>query len=99
MQVLLKRSEEKKDIQCSVCHQGFRVFWERSSPAERETMRAIVLGELRQHHATDSSSAAHGRSLVSTSHHVFSPGSWRWLFAARGDCLLESLRDVETRAR
>ena len=59
MQVLLKRSEEKKDIQCSICHQGFRVFWERSSPAERETMRAIVLSELSQHHTADSSSSAH----------------------------------------
>jgi hypothetical protein len=50
MQVLLKRSEEKKDIQCSVCKQGFRLYWERTSAAERETMRAIIQGELiRQH--------------------------------------------------
>ena len=50
MQVLLKRSEEKKDIECSVCNQGFRLYWERTSPAERDTMRAIIQGELiRQH--------------------------------------------------
>lgn len=59
MQVLLKRSEQKKDIQCTVCHQGFRVFWERSSPAERDTMRAIVHGELVRHHSADNSPAAH----------------------------------------
>ena len=50
MQVLLKRSQDKKDIECSVCQQGFRLYWERTSPAERETMRAIIQGELvRQH--------------------------------------------------
>ncbi len=50
MQVLLKRSESNSDIQCTVCGQGFRLYWERTSPAERETMRAIVLGELRTQH-------------------------------------------------
>jgi hypothetical protein len=59
MQVLLKRSEEKKDIQCSVCRQGFRIFWERTSPAERDTMRAIVQGELVRHHDGDATPAAH----------------------------------------
>jgi hypothetical protein len=59
MQVLLKRSTEKKDIQCSVCQQGFRLFWERTEFAERETMRAIVLAELRRHHASDATPAAH----------------------------------------
>jgi|KBSMisStaDraftv2_1062788.scaffolds.fasta_scaffold466254_2 hypothetical protein len=50
MQVLLKRSEEKKDIECNVCQQGFRLYWERTSPAERATMRAIIQGELIRHH-------------------------------------------------
>lgn len=50
MQVLLKHSEKSKDIECSICQQGFRVYWERSSMAERETMRAIIQGELRLHH-------------------------------------------------
>ena len=50
MQVLLKRSQDKKDIECTVCNLGFRLYWERTSPAERETMRAIIQGELvRQH--------------------------------------------------
>ena len=59
MQVLLKRSHEKKDIVCTICQQGFAVYWERSSSAERETMRAIVQGELRHHHTSDTTSAAH----------------------------------------
>jgi len=50
MQLLLKHSENKKDIECSICRQGFRLYWEPTSMAERETMRAIVQGELRLHH-------------------------------------------------
>jgi hypothetical protein len=60
MQVLLKHSETKKDIECSVCKQGFHIYWERSSPAERETMRAIVQGELVRHHDNkDNTHTAH----------------------------------------
>jgi len=59
MQVLLRKSASRKDIQCTVCHQGFRVYWERTSPAERETMRAIVHSELRHQHANDPTAAAH----------------------------------------
>ena len=59
MQVLLKPSVEKKDIQCTICQQGFRLFWERTEFAERETMRAIILAELCRHHASDTSPGAH----------------------------------------
>ena len=50
MQVLLKHSQENRDIECSICRQGFRLYWEPTSMAERETMRAIVQGELRLQH-------------------------------------------------
>jgi hypothetical protein len=63
MQVLLRRSEFRQDIRCSVCGQGFRLYWELNSPSERATMRAIILGELRDHHSKeqggDATSAAH----------------------------------------
>src|ERR1700738_4520345 len=63
MQVLLRRSEFRQDIRCSVCGQGFRLYWELSSPSERATMRSIVLGELRDHHSReqggDQTSSAH----------------------------------------
>ena len=59
MQVLLRKSEIKQDIQCTVCSQGFRIYWERTSPAERATMRAIVEAELRRQHLEDRSAAAH----------------------------------------
>src|SRR5260370_17286218 len=59
MQVLLRRSDDKQDIQCSICNQGFRLYWERSSLAEQATMRAIIHGELRQQHATDETPSPH----------------------------------------
>jgi hypothetical protein len=63
MQVLLRRSEFRQDIQCSVCGQGFRLYWELSNPSERATVRSLVLGELRDHHSVEQggnkTSAAH----------------------------------------
>jgi hypothetical protein len=53
MQVLLRRSEFRQDIHCSVCGQGFRLYWESNSPAERATMRSLVLAELRDHHSKE----------------------------------------------
>jgi len=63
MQVLLRRSEFRQDIHCSICGQGFRLYWESNSPTERATTRSIVLGELRDHHSReqsdDKTAAAH----------------------------------------
>ena len=63
MQVLLRKSESdsnaRVDIQCSVCHQGFRVYWERTSDAERDAVRATILAELAQQHVGDNTAAAH----------------------------------------
>jgi hypothetical protein len=59
MQVLLKKSDDRHNIQCSVCGQGFRAYWERTSQEEQEAMRLTVLEELRQHHADDATPAAH----------------------------------------
>jgi hypothetical protein len=59
MQVLLRKSKTTQDIQCSVCRQGFQVYWERTSPAERATMRAIVEAELRHQHIDDTDTSAH----------------------------------------
>jgi hypothetical protein len=67
MQVLLRRSNFRQDIHCSVCGQGFRLYWELRSPSERATMRSIVIGELREHHSReqgdDKTAAAHPTDL------------------------------------
>ncbi|MCU1323183.1 MAG: hypothetical protein JWM43_2832 [Acidobacteriaceae bacterium] len=63
MQVLLRKSDsnDQRDIECSVCGQGFRVYWERTSMEERAAMRQIVLDELSAQHAhsNDQSITAH----------------------------------------
>jgi hypothetical protein len=59
MQVLLRKSDTKQDIKCATCGQGFRVYWQPTSQAERNTMRAIVAGELKLQHETDKTAAAH----------------------------------------
>jgi hypothetical protein len=53
MQVLLRRSEFRQDINCPVCGQGFRLYWESASLPERATMRSIVLVDLRDHHSSE----------------------------------------------
>jgi hypothetical protein len=51
MQVLVRKSEKHQDVHCTICGQGFRLYWERSSLAEQATMRSVILAELREQHA------------------------------------------------
>ncbi len=92
MQVLLRRSDDKQDIQCSICNQGFRLYWERSSPAEQATMRAIIEGELRLQHATDKTPAAHPSTL-------FNLPDWSGPPQYSGAALLGGLSDFHPVAR
>ncbi|CAN5721401.1 hypothetical protein BH10ACI4_BH10ACI4_24980 [soil metagenome] len=66
MQVLLRKtdSDAQREIECSVCGQGFRVYWERTCMDERAAMREIVLDELSGQHtqSNDQSIAAHPAS-------------------------------------
>jgi hypothetical protein len=92
MQVLLRRSDDKQDIQCNICNQGFRLYWERSSPAEQATMRAIIEGELRQQHATDKTPAAHPAM-------PFNLPSWSGPPQYSGAALLGGLSDLYSSPR
>jgi hypothetical protein len=50
MQVLCEKSNTGSDVRCGVCGQGFLVYWERTSRAERMQARAEVMNALvRQH--------------------------------------------------
>jgi hypothetical protein len=50
MQVLCEKSNMGSDVRCGVCGQGFLVYWERTSRAERMQARAAVMNALvRQH--------------------------------------------------
>jgi hypothetical protein len=61
MQVLCKTSNEQIETCCSVCGQGFAVFWERPSKSERaETLRELEK-TLRSHHYNQAGPDAHPR--------------------------------------
>ncbi len=54
MQVLLKSAESGVETRCSVCGQGFVMFWERQTRMERgEAMREIEATLRHHHHVSD----------------------------------------------
>ncbi len=59
MQVLVRKSEDRQDIYCTVCDQGFRLYWERPVASERDNMRRRIDAALASHHTADRSPAAH----------------------------------------
>jgi hypothetical protein len=59
MQVLCKASKTAGDVQCSVCGQGFLVYWTRTSASERAKMQAVIVRALQAQHAEASGSEAH----------------------------------------
>jgi len=51
MQVLLKSVENDAETRCSICGQGFVMFWERQTKAERaEALREVEATLRLQHH-------------------------------------------------
>jgi hypothetical protein len=59
MQVLCKSSNERVEAQCSVCGQGFELYWERQTPAEQAESLKEVEAALRDHHSNNPDASAH----------------------------------------
>ncbi len=59
MQVLLKSSETDVETRCSVCGQGFVMFWERQTKAERAEALREIDSTLRQHHHNNEGENVH----------------------------------------
>ena len=60
MQVLCKSSNQgTAGICCSVCGQGFALYWERQSKTERSIALQEIARTLRSHHTRDAGPAAH----------------------------------------
>ena len=59
MQVLCKASNTSSDVRCTVCGQGFLVYFWNSSLQSRNEVKAQVHQALRNHHHTLDSHAAH----------------------------------------
>jgi hypothetical protein len=47
------------DVRCSVCGQGFVVYWERQSSEEQAEMRAMIQKQLADHHRITDTVGAH----------------------------------------
>jgi len=59
MQVLLKSAESVVETRCSVCGQGFVMFWERQTRMERGEALRKIESTLRHHHETSAGPQAH----------------------------------------
>jgi hypothetical protein len=59
MQVLCKSSDTKIEAQCSICGQGFTLYWERQTPTERAEALEAVESVLRDHHRSNQGAGAH----------------------------------------
>ncbi len=59
MQVLCKSSKDAVETCCSVCGQGFVLFWERQTKMEKATALREVAKTLRSHHTRKDGPEAH----------------------------------------
>lgn len=59
MQVLCKASNTANDVRCTVCGQGFLVYFTRTSAAERAQRKNEIQQALRDHHVMSSHASAH----------------------------------------
>lgn len=59
MQILCKSIDENADTCCSVCGQGFVLYWERESKSERTEALREVDKALRSHHSSLTGPEAH----------------------------------------
>jgi hypothetical protein len=59
MQVLLKSTESAVETRCSVCGQGFVMFWERQTKMERSEALREIEATLRHHHHAGSGPQVH----------------------------------------
>jgi len=59
MQVLCKKTSGNAETHCCVCGQGFLMFWDRQSRAERIATVHEIQRVLRNHHRTSAAPGAH----------------------------------------
>jgi hypothetical protein len=65
MQVLCKSSNDAVETSCTVCGQGFLLFWERQTKTEKATALREIAKTLRSHHHQNDEPGAHpGRSFL-----------------------------------
>lgn len=83
MQVLCKSSDERSDVCCGVCGQGFVLFWERQSKVERALAMPEIAKTLREQHVKDGGREAHPQ-------HGFLVPEWSGRIESSGAAILGS---------
>ena len=58
-EIVCKLSNEASDVRCTVCGQGFLVYWSRFTRAEQDHSRRVIQEQLRQHHADGGAHEVH----------------------------------------
>ncbi len=59
MQVMCKTTNQAASVCCSVCGQGFALYWERHNKMERTQALSEIAKTLRSHHRDKSGPEAH----------------------------------------
>jgi len=59
MKVFCRRTNGNAELRCSVCGQGFVLFWERQPRTERTAMLGEIQKTMRRHHRTSPGKDAH----------------------------------------
>lgn len=81
MQVLCKSNDEESEVCCSVCGQGFSLFWERQNKMERAEALREIAKALRSHHTEEAGPEAHPQ-------HGFLVPAWNGPIAFSGAAIL-----------
>ncbi len=59
MQVLVRKTEGSGDVQCGICGQGFRLYWERTANHEQVGMEMTIREALHRQHMEATDQSAH----------------------------------------
>ena len=63
MQVPCKKTDGNAELHCCVCGQGFVLFWDRQSHAERTQLRQEIQESLRLEHRGNAGRQAHPQGV------------------------------------
>ena len=64
MQVMCKTTSHAADVCCSVCGQGFALYWERHNKMERAQALSEIAKTLRSHHRDKSGESFYPRGVT-----------------------------------
>jgi len=79
MQVLWKSSDASAEVRCSVCWQGFALYWDRHTRTDQAEALEDIVQALKNHHCT---------GAVHPAHDVHVPPAWDGPIVIAGTAIL-----------